>query len=109
MLVRLEEIVAEFKVTRREVTTWVARRWVLPVEDERGQLFNEADRARIKLIAELSRDLQVSDEAMPTVLRLLDQVYALRRTLGELNQAIDALPEDARAALRARLRKPTRS
>ena len=108
MLVTLEEIVAEFRVTRREVTAWIAQRWVLPVEDERGHLFNEADRARIRLITELRRDLQIGDEAMPMVLRLLDQVYTLRRTLGELNQAIDALPEDSRAALHARLRKPSK-
>lgn len=109
MLVTLEQIVAEFKVTRHEVSAWVTQRWVLPIEDERGQLFNEADRARIQLIAELSRDMQVSDEAMPMVLRLLDQVYTLRRTLGELNQAIDGLPPDARAALKARLRRPSKT
>ena len=105
MLVTLEEIVAELKVSRHEVTAWVAQRWVLPVEDERGQLFNEADRARILLIAELRQDLQVSDDVMPMVLRLLDQVYTLRRTLGELNRAIDSLPKDSREALHARLRK----
>ena len=105
MLITLEEIVAELKISRHEVTAWVAQRWVLPLEDERGQLFNEADRARILLIAELRTDLQVSDEVMPMVLRLLDQVYTLKRTLGELNTAIDDLPEDSRAALKARLRK----
>ena len=105
MLITLEEIVTELKVSRTEVTAWVAQRWVLPVEDERGPLFNEADRARILLIAELRQDLQVSDEVMPMVLRLLDQVYTLRRTLGELNSAIDELPEESRQALRARLRK----
>ncbi|MEM7222671.1 MAG: chaperone modulator CbpM [Pseudomonadota bacterium] len=109
MLITIEEIVTEFKVSRQEVTTWIAQRWVLPVEDPRGQMFNEADRARIALITELRRDLQVGDEVMPMVLRLLDQVYTLRRTLGELNSAIDGLPEDSRAALKARLRKLPKS
>ena len=106
MLATIEEVVAEIDVSRGEVVAWVARRWILPQEDERGLMFNEADRARIRLIAELRHDLQVGDEVMPMVLRLLDQVYTLRRTLGELNQAINALPQESQSTLRDLLRKP---
>ena len=40
---------------------------------------------------------------MPVVLRLLDQVYALRRRLRATREAIEAQPDDVRQALRARL------
>jgi hypothetical protein len=36
---------------------------------------------------------------MEVILPLLDQVYALRRDLRALTRAVDALPEDARAAV----------
>ena len=42
---------------------------------------------------------------MPLILQLLDQVYALRRALGELQDAIDRLPEEARGQLDALLRQ----
>jgi hypothetical protein len=37
------------------------------------------------------------------VLRLLDQVYSLRRALAELNEAIQELPESAQDQLREHL------
>jgi chaperone modulatory protein CbpM len=105
MLVTIDQVVAEIKVSRGEVTAWIEQRWVRPLEEDGRYLFDEADRARIKLIAELRGDLEVGEEAMPLVLRLLDQVYALRRALGELQGAISELPDDVRAELEAKLRK----
>jgi chaperone modulatory protein CbpM len=105
MLVTIEQVVAEVEVTRGEVTAWIEQRWVRPVEEDGRYLFDEADRARIKLIAELRGDLEIGEEAMPLVLRLLDQIYALRRALGELQGAIKDLPADVRAEIEAKLRK----
>lgn len=105
MLVGIEEVVAEIEVSSGEVVRWIEKRWILPTEKDGRFLFDEADRARTKLIAELHRDLGVGDEAMPLVLRLLDQVYTLRRALGEVQAAIDDLPDEARGTLEARLRK----
>jgi chaperone modulatory protein CbpM len=105
MLATIEQVVAEIKVTRGEVTAWVEQRWVRPLEEDGRYLFDEADRARIKLIAELRGDLEVGEEAMPLVLRLLDQIYTLRRALTELQGAIKELPAEARAELEAKLRK----
>jgi chaperone modulatory protein CbpM len=105
MLATIEQVVTEIEVSRGEVTAWIERRWVRPLEEDGRYLFDEADRARVKLIAELSRDLEVGEEAMPMVLRLLDQIYALRRALGELQDAIQDLPPDVRAELEAKLRK----
>jgi chaperone modulatory protein CbpM len=103
MVWTIKQVVAEMEVSEREVTWWIEQHWVLPVEEEGEVLFDEVDRARIQLIVELRRDLEVNDEAIPVVLRLLDQVYGLRRTLDELRQGIMRLSEDARSELEATL------
>ncbi len=103
-MLTIEQVVAEIEVDHGEIVSWIERRWVLPSEAEDGYLFDEADLARVRLIAELRRDLEVGEEAMPLVLRLLDQIYTLRRALSELQEAVKALPDDARAAVEARLR-----
>lgn len=104
---RFEEVLKEFDLEGRELTYWISQNWVLPsrenpeLEEKDAQyLFDQSDLARVKLIAELRRDLEINDAAMPVVLRLLDQVYGLRRTLGELVKAIEALPDTHREELR---------
>ncbi len=107
MLISFEKVVAEIEVEGKVLTAWVEKSWVMPVNRDGEYLFDDADLARARLIAELRRDLEVNDEAMPVVLRLLDQVYSLRKALGDLNEAIKAIPEEARTQLRAELAKVT--
>ncbi len=107
MLTTIEQVVAEIEVSQGELTAWIEQRWVLPIEEEGRYLFDEADRARIKLIAELRRDMEIGDEAMPMILRLLDQIYTLRRALSELEDVIKTLPDEMRDEIESRLRKPT--
>jgi len=103
MIWTIQKVIAEMEVSEGEVTYWIEQSWVLPVEEEGELLFDDVDRARIQLIVELRRDLEVNDEAIPVVLRLLDQVYGLRRTLDELRQGIMGLSETARSELEAKL------
>ena len=105
MIWTLQQVVAELEVSESEVTGWIKQSWVLPVEEDGELMFDEVDRARIQLIVELRRDLEVNDEAIPVVLRLLDQVYGLRRTLDELRQGIMGLSEASRAELEAKLKQ----
>jgi chaperone modulatory protein CbpM len=86
-----------------ELRRWIDERWVRPEGDVKAYVFQEVDVARIRLIRELRYELAIDDEAMPVVLRLLDQVYALRRRLRAAREAIEAQPEEVRQALRARL------
>ena len=81
---------------------------MLPIEEDGQLLFDEADRARIRLIVELRRDLEVNDEAVPVVLRLLDQIYGLRRALEELQAGVRGLSDSARAELDEQLRRQHR-
>ena len=57
----------------------------------------------MRLITELRNDMGVNDDAIPVVLRLLDQIYSLRRALADLNEAILDLPEEAQEQLREQL------
>lgn len=107
MLTTIEQVAVEIEVSQGEITAWIEQRWVLPLEQEGRYLFDEADRARIRLIVELRRDMEIGDEAMPMILRLLDQIYTLRRALGELEDVIKTLPTEVRDEIESRLRKPT--
>jgi chaperone modulatory protein CbpM len=86
-----------------ELRRWIAERWVRPESGAQGYVFHEVDVARVQLIQDLRCDLAIDDEAMPVVLRLLDQVYALRRRLKQVQGAIETQPEALRAALLAEL------
>lgn len=107
MIRTLEQVVEEARLSRVELAGWIEQRWVLPAQEEGVYVFDDADVARIRLICELRRDLQINDEAIPVVLSLLDQVYALRRAIGRLNDAISACSEEARTEIAERLGQPS--
>ncbi|HYG90882.1 MAG TPA: chaperone modulator CbpM [Azospirillum sp.] len=93
------------RVSSGELTLWIERRWVRPHHEGAGWTFSEIDVARIELICDLRRDMDLNDEAVPVVLSLLDTVHGLRRRLALLAEAIGNLPPDARDALAAELRR----
>ncbi len=70
-----------------EVEQWVARAWVRPDGAPGQYLFHPIDEARARLILEL-RELHVGDDALPLVLSLLDQLYAARRHMRRVRDAI---------------------
>ena len=100
MLVKFDEVLVTVDIGASELHAWIEQNWVLPVEEDGDFFFDDTDVARVKLIAELRNDLGVNEDAIPVVLRLLDQVYSLRRALAELNDAIRELPESAQEQLR---------
>jgi chaperone modulatory protein CbpM len=85
-----------------DLIRWVEHRWVLPETDEDGVWqFREIDIARIHLIHDIHRDLDVPEDTIPLVLSLLDQVYDLRRTLRILVRGVATQPPEIRAAVLA--------
>ena len=89
-----------------ELSTWIERRWVQPDAAEGGDWdFHEIDVARIRLIYDLRRRLDVAEETVPLVLSLLDQVYELRCTVKAMTQALKGQPQEVQAALRATLER----
>lgn len=82
-----------------ELVNWVERGWVLPDTAETGLEFHEIDIARVRLIHDLRRDMDVNEDEVPLVLSLLDQVYELRSTLKAVLRALEAQPRDVQTAV----------
>ncbi len=87
-----------------ELIGWIERGWVQP--DAAGDVweFREIDVARVRLIRDLRRGMDVSEDAVPLVLSLLDQVYELRGQLRRMIDALSSQPQEVRAAIVAAMR-----
>lgn len=99
------EIVTELDLRggEAEVLRWVEAECVRP-EPGGERRFRAIDVARLRLIRELEGDLALDREAIPLVLDLLDQVYALRRRARALAEALGAEPDDVRRRVLRRYR-----
>ena len=96
--------VQHLTVTRLRV--WVRQGWIRPAPT---QGFSEADIARAALIRDLEDQLGFAEEDVPVLLNLIDQIHGLRSELKGLIEALDELPEDARATVRLRIATRKRS
>jgi chaperone modulatory protein CbpM len=67
-----------------DLRRWIAEGLVRPEAKEGELRFEEIDAERVRLILDLRDLLEVNETALPVVLSLLDQVYALRRRLRQL-------------------------
>ncbi|GBQ71628.1 hypothetical protein AA103196_2828 [Ameyamaea chiangmaiensis NBRC 103196] len=72
----------------REVEEWIAADWVRPHGTPGHYAFAEIDVARAWLIHDLRHDLGVSEDAVPLVLHLVDQLYDSRRMLDRLRRVL---------------------
>lgn len=86
-----------------ELTTWVQRGWVRPEMGDAGWEFLAIDLARVRLIHDLRRRMDVAEETLPLVLSLLDQVYDLRARLRAVLAAVECQTPEVRALLRVAL------
>ena len=83
-------------VRLEDVQRWVEHAGVRRDGGPGDWLFQPIDVARIRLIVELRDQLSVNEEALPTVLSLLDQVYLARRQMRAIRAALEDVPVDAR-------------
>ena len=83
-----DEFLRRCGIEAAELEHWIEERLIL-AEAQEG--FEEVDVARAHLIVELRRDFALDEEAVPVVLSLLDQVYALRRQVRALAEALAGL------------------
>ena len=105
-MIRIETLLQQIEgLDAVELQHWIDARWVLPEIEPEGYAFHEVDIARVRLIIELRHELLIDEDAMPVLLNLLDQVYALRHRLKCLMQAIESLPEDMQALLRVNIKE----
>ena len=80
---------------------WIDLGWVLPQQDSGRLHFDNSDVARVRLICELHYELRIEEDSMTVVLSLMDQLYAVRRSLHTLLSAVEAQPEEVRANIAA--------
>ena len=91
-----------------EITSWVERGWVLPEQEGERWVFQEIDVARVHLIRDLRQNMALADDAVPVVLALIDQVYALRGQLRTVLTALEGQPADVRRSVLGALATPDR-
>lgn len=85
----ITEVTALFSdLTQVELVRWVEQGWVVPDAEGTAFVFREIDVARVRLIHDLRRDMDVGEDAIPLVLSLLDQIYELRSQLKEALRAV---------------------
>ena len=82
-----------------DVARWVELSWVRPDGRPGAWMFREIDVARVRLIVELRDELSVDEDALPTVLSLMDQLYDARRHMRALRHALAAASPEARDAV----------
>ena len=87
-------------VGRQDVERWVTQGWVRPDGEPGFYAFHDIDVARVRLIQELHVQMQVSEDALPVVLSLLDQVYDLRRRMRQIGEALESGASDRQSLIR---------
>lgn len=93
------------RLTTVHVERWVARGLLRPSAGDNGWTFERIDVARVQLLAELVDDIGFDDEAVETIVGLVDQVHTLRGQLDLLARAIAAQPTATREAIAAALHR----
>ena len=109
-MIGIDAVIAEISgLKRQDLERWISNAWVRPDKSAGGCAFREIDVARARLILEMRDEMQISEDALPVVLLLLDQLYDLRRQMRDLNNAfLQVVPRDVRQDLAAHLATHTR-
>lgn len=83
-----EAIAAVARLTETRLTAYLALGVVRPDRSSGALSFRRIDIARLDLICELSETYELEDEALATMLSLLDQLHAARRDLRAMAGAV---------------------
>jgi chaperone modulatory protein CbpM len=90
MMTEAEVLLRIDRLSSERLELCVTRAWVRPRLSERGHIFDETDLARLRLIVDLTEDLEVNDAAVPLILDLIDEVGGLRRRIRAVDAALGA-------------------
>ena len=104
-MIGIDVVIAQISgLKRQDLERWIANAWVRHDKSAGGYVFREIDVARARLILEIRDEMEISEDALPVVLSLLDQLYDLRRQMRDLNNAfMQVVPRDVRQDLAAHL------
>jgi chaperone modulatory protein CbpM len=102
---QIETVTALFPgLEQTELLAWVERGWVRPDGAGGAFVFTEIDIARVRLVRDLRRELEVPEDMLALVLSLMDQLYASRDALRAVRRAVETQPPPVRSALLDALR-----
>lgn len=87
------------RLTIRDLHIWVREGWVRPAQGESGMYFDDLDVARLRLLCDLRKDMELPADVMPTVLTLIDNLHRTRRDLRRLTEALGEQPTETRQAV----------
>ncbi len=90
---------------QEDLDAWIAAEWIRPELHRDELVFAEVDVARIRLISEIHHGLGIQHDSISVVLSLLDQLYAARRQINALEQALASQPESVRDQIGERYRE----
>ena len=92
-----EVIAAIPGLTQTRLVAFIAAEVVIPLRTASGPAFRHIDIARMRLLCELTDDLDLNETALGVIITLIDQLHAARADLRALAQALAAEPADLRA------------
>ncbi len=76
---------------------------VVPTETTEGMRYREIDVRRITLLCELSDDMELNEDALVIVMRLLDQLHGSRSRLDAVMRALGGEEAHVKARIIGRL------
>lgn len=81
-------------LTRTRLFTFIETRLVIPfrqeTENSSVHSFRQVDCARLRLLCELTNDLELDENALDIVITLIDQLHAARQDLLAIVRAVEA-------------------
>jgi len=93
-------LVAEVRrLSLRDLRLWVREGWMRPSLGEDGPVFDDVDVARARLLCDLTKDMALSNDVLPIILSLIDNLHRTRRDLRRLTEAIETLPDEAQRSV----------
>jgi len=104
-----DEVIASVtRLTRTQLTSFVAARIVTPVHSDRGPVYRQLDLARMELLCDLTEQFDLDDDALGVLISLVDQLHGVRAELRALVDAIADEPPEVRQRIGTAARR-TRS
>ena len=74
-------VVAEIhRLTLRELRLWMREGWFQPAQGEAGPVFDDVDVARIRLVCDLRKDMELPSDTNPVPQRAIKAPHAWLRT-----------------------------
>ncbi len=97
MFISEEDLVIEIQsLSLPRLHRWIRLGWVRPERREGAAVYHDVDIARVRMLQDLERDLELDEETMPLILSLLDQIHGLRNELRALAGAVEEQPPQIR-------------